>query len=437
MSRLYDHFSRIIDKYYNLGTKIVLGFSGGVDSLVMLDLLVQYRNAKRIDCIAVHVHHNLSQFSDNWANQCLNWCTNLSITCYVERIELNTLGVVSLEKVAREGRHQALKKHVEIGDLLLTGHHSDDQLETFFLALKRGSGPRGLSSMAQCMPWNSGFIVRPFLNITRSLIEQYAKQKKFSWIEDESNNDTRFDRNFIRHRVLPVIVERWPSFHKSVNRSAMLCAEQENLLDDLLASSFQNAMSVDGSLSIRTLGEYSEVVRNRVIRMWFKSKDYLMPSKDHLSRIWNEIALSRRDANPVLNLVDAQVRRFKKKLYLVNHMQDISAWSAPLKLGGSVKLPDSLGYLSLVNGEGATLSFKALSQQTLSVIFNPAGLSAHPVERGCSRKLKKLFQEYELPSWLRRRVPILVSASYKVVAVAGVFVDKKFYGQDCKLIWNK
>ncbi|KEY90367.1 tRNA(Ile)-lysidine synthase [Candidatus Photodesmus katoptron] len=436
MNHLYGYFSHIINNYYINNTKIILGLSGGLDSRVMLDLLARYRDCHRIRCIAVHVDHGLSQFSDNWAKQCVRWCADLAIPCHVERIQLN-VSSPSLEKVARDIRYQIFKKYIKTGDLFLTGHHSDDQVETFFLALKRGSGPKGLSAMPQYMPYHSGFILRPLLSFSRTLIQKYAQKKQLCWIEDESNNDLRFDRNFIRHQVLPTLIKRWSSFSQSVNQSAMLCADQEILLDELLSSSFQAALYPDGSLLIKELNKHSQLARNRIIRMWFKKFCRLMPNGKCLRHIWQQVALAKQDANPLLRFSDGEIRRFKQRLYLLDHMIDISNLSFSLKLGDTIKLPDNLGFFSVKkNSRLGTISLHSIGKKKINIIFNPEGLSAHPLGKKHSRKLKKIFQEYSIPSWLRRRIPILVVSS-QVVAVAGLFVDKKFSGQGCELIWKK
>ena len=303
-------------------------------------------------------------------------------------------------------------------DVLVTGQHIDDQLETFLLALKRGSGPKGLSSMAKVMSFGEAFIIRPLLSVTRTDIEASAHDMGLTWVEDESNQDLRFDRNFIRHQVTPTLTERWPSFRESVSRSAQLCAEQELLLDELLEPHFQKALSSsqNQSLSVEALSQHSDLLRARLLRMWLSHCNQPMPSQKQLKLIWDEVACARADANPKLVLNDAEVRRFNHQLYLVRETKDLSDWQSDLSMGESLTLPDGLGELrlnsTLSDGESNNRDSQSFSlsntSESLRVIFNPEGLSAHPVGRGHSRKLKKLFQEYQVPSWLRRRTPILM-----------------------------
>ncbi|OIQ25488.1 tRNA lysidine(34) synthetase TilS [uncultured Vibrio sp.] len=449
MNALFPLFSQAIERHSRPQSRLILGFSGGIDSRVLLDLMAQYQKETGRDCMAVHVHHGLSQHADEWAEQCQVWCQSLSIPLFIEHVEIDVHDGQSIEKSARDARYQALAKYVEDGDLLLTGQHSDDQLETFMLALKRGSGPKGLSSMAEAMPFANGVKVRPLLKSTRSTIEQYARSAGLEWLEDESNLDTRFDRNFIRHTVTPPLLKRWPSFHQSVQRSSELCAEQEALLSELLQPIFDDALANDASLNVQRLSGHSHLTQNRLIRMWCEHCGFLMPSRQHIELIHSDVIKAKQDANPEINISGGQVRRFNQHLYLTKSMADVSEWSAALKLDSQLCLPDGLGelYFSVVNSpkshtvNGADLptSFTRIRGDysgELEVIFNPQGLTAHPAERGHSRKLKKLFQEYQVPSWLRRRTPILVNEG-RVAAVLGLFVDKSYQGQDCEVMWNK
>ena len=433
MDSLYSLFCKTLAS--SLPQKVVLALSGGVDSRVLLDLLRQYQRDTGIDCLAVHVHHGLSQNADSWAQQCKTWCQDAQIDLVVERVELALTGR-SVEESAREARYQALAKHIEAGDVLLTGQHSDDQLETFLLALKRGSGPKGLSAMAKSMPFAEGTIVRPLLTVTRAEIEHYADNQGLSWVEDESNRDTRFDRNFIRHQVTPILRQRWPHIANSVQRSSELCAEQEALLEELLSEKLRTVLVADDRLSIDALAAQSERVRRQLIRMWLARLGQKMPSRDHLNKIWSQVALARQDANPILNLSQGQIRRSGSDLFWLEAVKDISTWQQDIGLEQIVELPEQLGTLQLTAATSGQLSATALADGQLRVMFNPEGLSAHPSERGHSRKLKKLFQEYGVPSWQRRRLPI-VMCDERVVAIADLFIDQAFVGSDFQLIWLK
>ncbi|HHF3043178.1 TPA: tRNA lysidine(34) synthetase TilS [Vibrio diabolicus] len=436
MESLYPHFAQVLGRYYKSGTKVVLAFSGGVDSRLLLELLSRYQQAHSIECHAVYVHHGLSSNADDWADKCLLWAKQVGISCSIERVSLDISNGESIELLAREARYQALTKYIQEGDILLTGQHADDQLETFLLALKRGSGPKGLSSMAESMPFSSGSLVRPLLTIKRKSIEDAATKLGLEWVEDESNQDTRYDRNFLRHCVIPELSGRWPSIHQAVQRSASLCAQQEALLDELLSAVFEHALQTDLSLSIEELAKHSELARARLIRMWLAKLNTSMPTQVQLNLIWNEVALAQQDANPQLQLKQGEVRRFRNRLYWVTEIADVTEWQSTIQVDTVLSLPERLGELTLTtSSSNATIALPS-QPELLRVTFNPEGLSAHPTTRNHSRKLKKLFQEYNVPSWLRRQIPILMYQD-RVVAVADLFVDQAFNGQDCELIWRR
>jgi len=358
--------------------------------------------------------------------------------CQVEKVKLELGNQISTEQEARKHRYAVLAKWVDAGDLLLTGQHASDQSESFLLALKRGSGPKGLSAMAQSALFGHGSIVRPLLTVSREQVEEFAREQKLDWIEDESNRDTRYDRNFLRHEVMPVLKSRWPSMEQSILRSAKLCADQEALLQELLEDKLAAMTGEYSELSISMLNEQSTQARNQLIRMWLQKQSSLMPSLRQLELLWQEVALASQDANPKLVLSSGEVRRYQQQLYFLPHLNDVSDWSNVIQFGQALVLPDSLGTLKM--SKVATSNVQALrlprEDETVRVIFNPEGLTAHPVGRGHSRKLKKLFQEYGIPSWLRNRTPIIMYND-RLATVVNMFVDKEFSGQDCEFRWNK
>ncbi|MGP8307365.1 tRNA lysidine(34) synthetase TilS [Vibrio sp. YIC-376] len=436
MESLYQHFAHVMATYYVPQTKVVLAFSGGVDSRLLLELLSRYQQEHAIPCHAVYVHHGLSGNADDWADKCQLWAQQAGISCSIEHVSLDTHSGESIELLAREARYQALAEYIDNGDLLLTGQHADDQVETFLLALKRGSGPKGLSCMAESMPFSAGTLIRPLLTTRRVQIETIARSLNLEWVEDESNQDTRYDRNYLRHHIVPELSQRWPSIHQAVQRSASLCAQQEALLDELLNDVFCRALQSDLSLDIAELASHSELARARLIRTWLAKQNAQMPSQVQLGLIWNEVALAQQDANPKFKLKQGEVRRFQNKLYWVTEAIDVVDWQSKIHIDLALILPGRLGELILSSSSKQPTIALPPQPELLSVTFNPEGLSAHPAARNHSRKLKKLFQEYNVPSWLRRQIPILMYQG-QVVAVADLFVDKAFCGQDCELIWRK
>ncbi|MGR6841541.1 tRNA lysidine(34) synthetase TilS [Aliivibrio wodanis] len=442
---LYSCFSSQLDSYPVSKPDLLVALSGGIDSMVLLRLASIYANERHLKCIAVHVNHGLSQHAFDWEGVCQAHCDFLSIDLYIERVQLTVTAQDSLEEVARKARYQVLDKYMQANSLLLTGQHQDDQVETFFLALKRGSGPAGLSSMPSITPLSNGYKCRPLLTVSRSDIEQYAQDNELKWVEDESNKDTRFDRNFLRHEIVPNLVQRWPSFASSVSRSAQLCAEQESLLSELLQPKLMAFQNTYQGISISQLNSESELARNMLLRLWLKQFAIPLPSQVQLWVLWNEVAKAKEDANPQLELGAIQLRRFQDNLYCLPQYQDLSAWKK--ELSNTLDLPDALGRLIFSTGveerdlnnknDEQSLLLRAPNQdEKIEVRFNVLGLTAHPEARERSRKMKKLYQEYGIPSWQRTRLP-MIFYNEELAAIAGLFVCRTFSGKECELIWKK
>ncbi|WP_299020309.1 tRNA lysidine(34) synthetase TilS [uncultured Photobacterium sp.] len=430
---LYSRFCSIFQSYSDTPRRFVLALSGGLDSRVLLHLMGLFlRQHPQHRCLAIHVHHGLSANADLWSERCVEWSLQEGIECLVERVNLELGSRISVEQLARDERYRALKKHFQPGDILLTAQHADDQLETVLLALKRGSGPAGLAAMAECTPFASGYHLRPLLGVTRQQIEEYGRSCQLDWVEDESNQDTRYDRNFLRHQVAPQMIARWPGIRKAVTRSASLCGEQDALLQELLREKLMQAMYHDQSLIISQLG--SERIGKQLIRHWLKRFDVLMPSQAQLEQIWHTIVKAKPDANPQLCWQQVQVRRYQQRLYLVQQWPDIREWQQECLLGQPCQLPQDLGELKLLPTSYGQLRLPKPDEE-VSVRFDPEGLEVKPVGRSGKRKLKKLFQEYGVPSWNRRRTP-LVYYGEELAAVAGLFVVEAFRGQDCDLEWH-
>lgn len=442
---LNSQFSSQLDSYPVSKPHLVVALSGGIDSMVLLRLASIYAKEKQLECIAVHVNHGLSQHAFDWEAACQAHCDVLSVPFYIERVQLVVSAQDSLEEVARKARYQVLEKYMQANSLLLTGQHQDDQVETFFLALKRGSGPAGLSSMPAFTALSSGYKCRPLLTVSRAEIEQYAQDNGLEWVEDESNQDTRFDRNFLRHEIVPNLVQRWSSFSSSVSRSAQLCAEQERLLSELLQPKLMAFQNTYQGISISQLESESELARNMLLRLWLKQFSIPLPSQIQLQILWNEVAKAKEDANPQLDLGAIQLRRFQDNLYCLPQYQDLSAWKKDLS--DVLDLPDELGRLifsteveeggSNNKADDSSLLLRAPNQdEKVEVRFNVLGLTVHPETRERSRKMKKLYQEYGIPSWQRSRLP-MVFYNEELAAIAGLFVCRTFSGKECELIWKK
>lgn len=416
------HLLTTIADHLGAERQLLLAFSGGLDSSVLLHLLVQLRQQQPdIVLRAVHIHHGLSRFADSWVAHCRQQCEHWQVPLVVQHVELEGRPG-GIEAAARSARYAAFAETLAADEALLTAQHLDDQCETFLLALKRGSGPAGLSAMAAQTRLGDHPLLRPLLSISRQQLEAYAQQHQLQWIDDDSNQDSRFDRNFLRLNVLPLLNQRWPHFAAATARSAELCAEQEQLLDELLAEQLAQLLDRHHSLAIAELATCSAARRYALLRRWIALFGVTMPARDGLRRLWQEVALSREDAEPQLQLGDYQIRRFRQRLYLLPLMADLSDKQLPWPDEASLALPDELGTL-YVGDEGEFLVRAPLAHESVSIRFSAKG-RVRIVDRAGSRPIKKLWQELAIPPWQRERTPLLYYDE-QLIAAVGVFITEE------------
>lgn len=407
--------------------KLCVALSGGLDSTVLLAALTALRAGPYPDLSlrAIHIHHGLSELADDWVAHVVAFCRQLQVPLEVVYVSVDAKGK-GVEAAARTARYQAFADHLAVGEILLTAQHLNDQCETFLLALKRGSGPAGLSAMA-ALSVNKGYpLLRPFLSLSRQQLEQFATDAGLKWIEDDSNQDVRFDRNFLRLCILPALYERWPHFPQAVSRSATLCAEQETLLDELLSESLQVLTDdSNGSLDIPAIAAMSVPRRQALLRRWLADQGARMPSRDQLQRIWDEVALSREDAEPQLQLNLLSVRRFRQRLYLLPQMASLKQTVLLWDTASPLTLPDGLGQLQasevfVQNAESIRLP---RDDEQVSVRFQTQGM-IEKAGRQHSRQSKKLWQELNIPPWQRERTP-LIYYNEQLMAAPGLFITRQ------------
>lgn len=414
---------------------ILVAFSGGLDSTVLLHQLVLWRALHPdVALRAIHIHHGLSPHADSWVQHCESVCAQWQVPLVVERVHLEDDGL-GIEAQARRARYQAFAQTLLPGEVLMTAQHLDDQCETFLLALKRGSGPAGLSAMGENSPFAGTRLIRPLLAQTREALEAWARQHELCWIEDESNQDDTYDRNFLRLRVNPLLQQRWPHFAQAVARSAALCAEQESLLDELLASDLADCITAHGTLLVAPLMMMSGVRRAALLRRWLAGVNAPMPSRNGLERIWQEVALAREDASPCFRLGECEVRRYQSQLWWVKSVDGQSETVIPwLEWKTPLALPAGLGSVQLISAGELRMP---QADEAVSIRFKAPGV-LHIVGRNGGRKLKKIWQEQGIPPWRRDTTPLLFYGE-TLIAAAGVFVTREGAAEDeegVSLVWR-
>lgn len=289
---LIKKINKIISPYQ----KILIGFSGGLDSTVLLHLLTKIKEKirKNIEIRAIHINHNINKKSKEWNNHCKKICLKWNINFISKKININGIKKKGIECAARDERYKTLKNIILPKEIIIIAHNLNDQIETFLLALKRGSGPKGLSGMSTIKNFSNTKIVRPLLSIERKKILKYAKKNSLSWIEDESNKNIKYDRNFLRLNIIPNFNKRWPSFLKSANKSIKIFKDQEKLIKELIKEKLKKLINKQGALKIKNLEKYSDIKKNAIIRGWFSIHKLTMPSYVQLKEINKKINLLKK-----------------------------------------------------------------------------------------------------------------------------------------------
>lgn len=422
LARLDAALAEALRPHLDTGGHIWLAYSGGVDSELMALCLARWAKHHPSHSISlIHVHHGLSAYADQWAAHCRAQAQQHALPLEVVHVSLKQRPRVSVEASAREARYRAFAERMKAGDLLLTAHHLDDQAESLLLALKRGSGPLGLSGMAPIQPFAGGLQIRPWLGIRRREIEAAAATLSLSHIEDDSNRDPRFDRNFLRLDVLPMLNERWPGFSQAVARSAILCAEQQQLCDELAEQDLHRYRREDGALSASALLALSDARRNNLVRYWLREQGARLPSQVQMGAM-KALWLAREDAQPQLDWGTHTLRRFQDGIYLLAQQTATMPNEENINLEAPLTLANGERWNFELAEEGPRLLGPGRGQRVTVRYGLPGTLRLKPAGRSGSRPLKKLWQEYGVPPWQRGRVAMLCYDG-EVVAALGHWIE--------------
>ena len=297
---------------YNITGEIYLGLSGGQDSVVLLHKLAVSKYKHKTT--AIYINHNLSPNATSWQNFCEDLCSKLGVKFQTYSINLDTNNT-NIENQAREKRREIWQNLLDIGDVILLAHHLEDNVETVLYRLFRGSGVDGLSGIKELVNLGKGRVIRPLLNISKTDIENYAVEHNLKWIEDESNKNNKFDRNFIRNEVLPLVKTRWPNVSNNIANTIKICGEYVEHIDNGLD---KNIINVNNKLNIKELEKLNEFTQKQIIRKWFNINNFKNPSIKNIELIYSDVILAGKDKNPDLKLQDCVVRRYRDELYLLS-----------------------------------------------------------------------------------------------------------------------
>jgi len=410
------------------GAKLVLGLSGGLDSVVLLEVLHRLAGPLGFRVSCVHVNHGISPNARRWAAFCARRCKRHAIALALHQVDVEPYRAEGLEAAARRVRYQVYAR--QKADFIVLAQHLDDQAETLLLQLLRGAGVKGGAAMPLLREQDSDkktkrarapAILRPMLTVSRKEIEAYAKAKKLKWVEDESNADTSYDRNFLRHRVLTVIRKAFPGYRATLARAAGHLAEASLILDELAETDAK--ISVTGNkLVLAELRRIGVARTKNLVRWLLLQQGDTAPEADRLQEGLRQLFQARDDATVRVVLGACELRRYAGCAYLLRSLAEVPAELRRDWDGKRVwPLPELGGTLHFVRGPGAGLDCALIGERGLSVGLRQGGEKLRLQPGGSTRSLKNLLQEAGMPPWERERLPLIYCAD-TLVAVPGLGV---------------
>ena len=400
--------------------RLVIAYSGGLDSEVLLHALAKLRKTFGADLLALHADHGLQAASRDWAEHCERRAAQLGVDYRTLRVDVDAAAGRGVEAAAREARYGAFRSELRHGDWLLSAHHQDDQAETLLLNLLRGSGPAGLAGIGEVQPFGPAWLVRPLLAYARDELRQYALQHQLDWIDDPSNEDRRFDRNYLRHEVFPVLRSRWPDASSRLRQSALLAGEAALLLDQLADADLRTLGPRPDRLSLSGLRALDPERQRNLLRYAVRELGLPGVPATVLQSIVTDLLPARDDAQPVVRWEGAEVRRYRDQVYLLPQAAESASITALPVAADCVELGSGMGLLRLEPGAASGLS-EAVVAAGLELRTRVGGEEIKPAGQAHTKKLKKLLQEAGVVPWMRDRLPLVYSAN-RLVAVADLWV---------------
>lgn len=414
---------------------VVVGLSGGLDSVVLLHCLVQLRQQNRLSAPlrALHINHGLSARSGNWQVHCEQLCEQLQVPLNSYSLDLSAYSGAGgsdkpggLENAARNQRYQAFARQLDVHEALLLAHHRDDQMETLLLRLMRGAGPRGLAGMPRLRAVGQGFVFRPLLDFNRRALQDYAEHHQLRWVDDESNADTGFDRNYCRHTLLPLVAARWPAYRDSWSKSAALQREADALLQDLARMDLALLQTPQrNELQLDALTQLSAARQRNVLRYWLDTFALPEPGWHDLHQLTEAIIPKALETNAAWHGENYRILSFKNRLVLLQARPDVDP-TTNYRWNPLTEPVLALGDNGALHARPCRVDEQHLGltlRDTLHVRYRQGGERCRLRGRP-GKSLKKILQEQGIAPWQRERLP-LVYAGDELLCVPDIGVSEQ------------
>ena len=375
--------------------RLFVAYSGGLDSSVLLHLFLEAR--PKYPLIAWHVNHGLVESAAQMEQFCREQAERHGLELRVDHLDLVAVKN-NIEAEARSLRYQLFQRHTGSGDVILTAHHADDQAETFLLNALRGSGVAGLRGIARRRALGRAILLRPLLDYSRAQLEAYAAENEIAWFNDPSNQDPRFDRNYLRGQVMPLIRKRWPECHATLGAGAAIQAETHELLDEIAATDLENLQlpghNDDCRLDLEGLLRLSTPRQKILIRYWLRISGRETPPQARLRQLLQQLQ-ARGDANPKVAMPGYSIRIYDRQLFIVPEA-DPPCINAEYHFGQQQRIEIDELQISLARAELFERLNLVDEQQKVTLRFRQKGAASPDAHR-----LKRLFQSRRVPPWRR------------------------------------
>lgn len=433
---------KVLLEHVKQGSHLTIALSGGIDSVVLLHVLVTLSKQIPFTLSAVHVNHGISRNAVLWSRFCCDLCYVHGISVYIAYLHIKKESGISLEASAREARYRIFN-HVQT-DYVVLAQHLDDQAETLLLQLIRGAGIKGLSAMpvVRKQAFDSApRILRPLLEVSRSRIESYARQNKLNWINDESNDSITFDRNFLRHEILPILSKRYPNYPKTLLRTSRHLSEASLLLDELAAMDSENCL-VSGKLHVDNLRKLSFHRAKNLFRYILLQQGADLPSTAKLEEILHQLLSLSPDNQFYMSFGTTETRCYKDAVYILpkrrvsmQFEQNQYVWRGEALFA----LQQLNGTIHFIQAQNQGIDQQKIFNKVITACSRRGGEHFKPACNRPRRSLKNLLQEALIPPWERNVMPLLFCED-TLIWVPGIGIDCEFQvksGQPGILpIWN-
>ncbi len=410
--------------------RVLVGYSGGADSTALLLALHQLSDHLQGCLEAVHFNHGLQDSAKSWEMHCRRFCQQRNIPLHVKHLDMRHRAGASFETQARQARYQWIAQLMEAGDVYLTAHQADDQAETLFINLLRGSGSEGLSGIPPLRKFSKGWLARPLLNVRRTALEDWLETEKVLWISDPSNQDLSLDRNYLRSSIFPQLEQHWPGVVQRLNHSAELMREQGTVLRELLQSHSDYLSADQIRLSLEGIDSASLRLKAEIIRNWVRENAAVPPPRARLAEFLSQLQNHRADSRAEIQWGKWLIKHHAGHLW----MHELPApslcperhWAS----GSKLFLSADHGFLSVEGVEAEGLADARITHRSAlpSELQNVASVK---------KNIKEIMRLSGIPTWLRNAVPLLFLEG-KLVAVGDWWLAPEFRLklQDSQLVFR-